>query len=102
MAGFVCEVLNCANYAKGCELDNDQELATNLDLINCTCLQSDLQWIGVIKNRLVGVSFELSRQHTKLHAIASNLWVWLVIHMVAHKLVRWKCVLQQNQAAKNQ
>ena len=35
-------------------------------------MQCDLQWIGVIQNRLVGVAFEVSRQHTKLHAFANQ------------------------------
>ena len=44
----------------------------NLILTNKSCLQCDLQWIGVIQNCLMGIAFEVSRRHTKLHAFAKQ------------------------------
>ena len=60
-------------------------------------MHDDNQGLMLMQNRLVSVVFEMRRQRAKLHAFAKHLMgmAHRIACMLAHKLVRFKCVLQQ-------
>ena len=73
IAGIVCKVLNCANYARGCELAffNSAVICNKFCFIHASSVIYGLEQYKLIW--YMGVAFEVSRRHAELHEFAKQL-----------------------------